>query len=367
MSKNKNTNLFLDSALIQKTSISLINLEVARKIIHNHQFSKSKSTLFSRGKRTDSFFTEDSNLYAAPREQKLSKEGFVLDKSVRKWDSLSARVVRGYVERVPKRKDNKSFLYKKLLRRYERLGEELSAGSKNIIDKFSVVKLWNASIIAAIIFGMFTMTMIYKYLGQGASAGSVNDKSITQKESDSSPVLLTEAQVLGAEDSSDEDEIDNQDNVEYIEKVIQNLEKSEKRELEKEIKKMVKGYPIEKMVPYIVEKDKIVAAFIIGIAKKESNWGKRVPVLSGQDCYNYWGYRGKRRMMGTGGHTCFNSRKDAVDTIAKRLEWLVNNNKLNTPEKMIIWKCGSSCEGQSSYSVQKWISDVNMYFQKLND
>lgn len=366
MSKNKNINLFLDSALSRESNSDVLDLQIARKIIHNHQFNKSKSTLFSRGKRTDSFFTEDSNLYAIPREQKLSKKGFILNNPAKRWDSLSAKVAREYVERVPKRK-NTAFLYKKLLQRYENIGEELSIGSKNIIRIFSVVKLWNASIIAAILFGMFTMTMIYKYLGQGASAGNVNNNSIVQKESDGSPVLLTESQVLGIEDFSDEDEIDNRDNVEYIEKVIQNLEKSEKRELEKEIKKMVKGYPIEKMVPYIVEKDKIVVAFLIGIAKKESDWGKRVPVLSGQDCYNYWGYRGKRRMMGTGGHTCFNSRKDAVDTVAKRLEWLVNNNKLNTPEKMIIWKCGSTCEGHSRYSVQKWISDVNMYFQKLND
>ncbi|HDH07560.1 MAG TPA: hypothetical protein ENG89_00880, partial [Candidatus Moranbacteria bacterium] len=285
MSKNKNINYSLDSALIQKTSIGLTDLEIARKIIHDHQFNKSKSTLFSQGKRTDCFFTEDSKLYITPREQKLFEKGVALNQSVKDWDSLSARVIKGYIERVPRQKDT-SFLYKKLLQRCEKFGEELSVGSRNVIERFSVVKLWNASIIAAILFGMFTMTMIYRHLGQGAFAGSTDGSSIVQKDSDSSPVLLTESQVLGAEDSSDEDEIDNQDNVEYIEKVIQNLEKSEKRELEKEIKKMVEGYPIEKMVPYIVEKDKIVVAFLIGIAKKESNWGKRVPVLNEQDCYN---------------------------------------------------------------------------------
>lgn len=133
------------------------------------------------------------------------------------------------------------------------------------------------------------------------------------------------------------------------------------------ISNMVKGHPIEGMLPYIFEKDRTVAAFLVGIAKKESNWGKRVPVLDGQDCFNYWGYRGVRRLMGTGGHTCFNSRKDAVDTVAKRIEKLVYSQKLNTPEKMILWKCGFSCEGHSRESVKKWISDVNMYFSQLDE
>ncbi|MFZ2299809.1 MAG: hypothetical protein WAW00_01570, partial [Candidatus Moraniibacteriota bacterium] len=133
------------------------------------------------------------------------------------------------------------------------------------------------------------------------------------------------------------------------------------------VRNMVKGYPIEEMLPYIFEQDRLTAAFLVGIAKKESNWGKRVPVLNDQDCFNYWGYRGIRRMMGTGGHTCFNSRKDAVETVAKRLNTLINSQQLNTPEKMIIWKCGFSCAGHSRESVKKWISDVDMYFKEISD
>ena len=133
------------------------------------------------------------------------------------------------------------------------------------------------------------------------------------------------------------------------------------------VREMVKGYPIEAMLPYIFEKDRMTASFLIGIAKKESNWGKRIPVLDGQDCFNYWGYRGVRRMMGSGGHTCFNSRKDAVDTVAVRLDKLINSEKLNTPEKLVVWKCGYSCAGHSRESVRKWISDVDMYFSLAND
>ena len=65
-------------------------------------------------------------------------------------------------------------------------------------------------------------------------------------------------------------------------------------------------------------------------------------------------------------HTCFDSPKDAVDTVAKRIETLVNNEKLNTAAKMVVWKCGYDCSWDSKIDVQKWISDVDYYFQKLN-
>lgn len=141
-------------------------------------------------------------------------------------------------------------------------------------------------------------------------------------------------------------------------------ENLEKIELEKKIFEMVEGYPIEQMVPYIIEKDTTVAAFLISIAKKESNWGKRVPVYQGKDCYNYWGYRGPNR-IGSGGHSCFNNPKEAVDVVGKRIETLVYKKNLDTPEKMIIWKCGSSCTTHSKYGVRKWISDVSLYYDKL--
>lgn len=140
-----------------------------------------------------------------------------------------------------------------------------------------------------------------------------------------------------------------------------------KEKYEESIREMVRGYPIEAMLPAILAQDRLTAAFLIGIAKKESNWGKRIPVLEGQDCFNYWGYRGIRRMMGSGGHTCFNSREDAVETVARRLEKLIQSEKLDTPEKMIVWKCGFSCEGHSRESVKKWISDVDMYFSQLSE
>jgi hypothetical protein len=71
--------------------------------------------------------------------------------------------------------------------------------------------------------------------------------------------------------------------------------------------------------------------------------------------------------MGTGGHTCFDSPKDAVDTVAKRMETLIEEYDRDTPSKMVVWKCGSDCNvtgGQAA--ADKWISDVAMYFNKLN-
>lgn len=136
-------------------------------------------------------------------------------------------------------------------------------------------------------------------------------------------------------------------------------------ELEADIKNMVYGHPIEKMSKYIASRDKQTAAFMIAIAKKESNWGKRVPVLDGKDCFNYWGYKEKRERMGSGGHTCFNNPRDAVYTVANRIDKLVTEYNLDTPSKMIVWKCGYGCVGHDKESVNKWVADVDLYYQEL--
>lgn len=134
--------------------------------------------------------------------------------------------------------------------------------------------------------------------------------------------------------------------------------------LENKIKKMTAGYPIDKMAYYISLQDKDVAAFMVAIAKKESNWGKRTPKLNGQECYNYWGFRKKRIRMGSGGHTCFDNPKDAVKTVSKRIENLLAKG-IDTPQKMVLWKCGYGCGEHNSKSVAKWIQDVSLYYNKF--
>lgn len=130
------------------------------------------------------------------------------------------------------------------------------------------------------------------------------------------------------------------------------------------VEKLTSGHPIEEMSRYIAQEDEDVAAFLVAIAKKESNWGERTPKLNGQECYNYWGFRQKRERMGSGGHTCFDNPKDAVRSVADRIEDLMEKD-VNTPEKMVVWKCGYSCDGHNSQSVQKWINDVKLYYNKL--
>lgn len=136
--------------------------------------------------------------------------------------------------------------------------------------------------------------------------------------------------------------------------------------LQREITSMVQGYPMERMARYIAAQDKIVAAYLVSIAKKESNWGRRVPVGDdGRDCFNYWGYRGPSKETGTGGHTCFNSPRQAVRTVAARIHTLVYEYDRDQPAEMIVWKCGYTCEGHNPESVAKWKSDVAYYFHKF--
>lgn len=144
------------------------------------------------------------------------------------------------------------------------------------------------------------------------------------------------------------------------------IEVKKESKLEKGIKEMVKGYPIEKMAPYIAKKDPQTAAFLVAIAKKESNWGKRRPVLNGEDCYNYWGFRLKTERMGSDGHTCFDSPKEAVNMVAERLDELIQEEKINSPNEMIVWKCGYGCQDEEKdKSELKWIKDVGYYYNEL--
>ncbi len=242
---------------------------------------------------------------------------------------------------------------KDTLWRFWRRTEIYSRRARRIASRFipdiAPRKMLYGSLVGGIAFGMVSMAFMERYLDDGVAASSSKNQAV---------------QAISNQAETDQEVTSYDKNDDLF---LQYFSEEASDQYEQSVRDMVKGYPIEDMLPYIFEKDRTVAAFLIGIAKKESNWGKRVPVLDGQDCFNYWGYRGVRRMMGTGGHTCFNSRKDAIDTVAKRIEKLVYSEKLNTPAKMIVWKCGSSCDGHSRESVKKWISDVDMYFEQLNE
>ncbi len=137
--------------------------------------------------------------------------------------------------------------------------------------------------------------------------------------------------------------------------------------LENKVRTMTMGFPIEAMSAVIALQNKTTAAFLVGIAKKESNWGKRVPrAEDGSDCYNYWGYRGAGSRGIAMGHGCFGSPEQAVGIVGGRLDTFVNEYKFKTAEDLIVWKCGWSCDGHSNKSVKKWIADVGYYTRKFD-
>ncbi len=142
--------------------------------------------------------------------------------------------------------------------------------------------------------------------------------------------------------------------------------KSEHSLFEAELREIVAGYPIEAMVPAIAEYDREIAGLIVGIGKKESNWGKRVPRTdNGEDCFNYWGYKGAGTRGIAMGHGCFGDPTEAVHAIGNRLQELVELRRTSEPANMTIWKCGSSCATHSPESVRKWISDVDLYYREI--
>lgn len=134
-------------------------------------------------------------------------------------------------------------------------------------------------------------------------------------------------------------------------------------EMEKDIKKLVVGHPIEKMAPYISRQNEDVAAYLVAIAKKESNWGKFSPQKDGKTCYNYWGYRGTYNQTDSG-YSCFDSPRQAVRVVGGRIAELLAQ-KIDTPGEMVVWKCGSSCVGHDPAGVDKWIRDVGFYYRKF--
>jgi len=142
-------------------------------------------------------------------------------------------------------------------------------------------------------------------------------------------------------------------------------EKQPEKEVDLKLADMLSGSPMEEMVPALSTRSKDVAAYLVAIAKKESNWGKHTPKKNGQECYNYWGYRGKENTTNSG-YSCFDSPEHAVEVVGNRIERLIDQN-INTPAKMVVWKCGRDCEAAGGQAAaNKWIADVASYYNKLN-
>lgn len=126
---------------------------------------------------------------------------------------------------------------------------------------------------------------------------------------------------------------------------------------------LVGDTPIKEMVPFISERNEKVAAFLVGIAKKESSLGIASPSKDGKTCYNYWGYKGEGGRGVGMGYACFASAQEAVSTVGDKIEDLVNKDR-TTPAKMVdTWKCGSSCVNDPG--APGWVAAVAVYFNAL--
>jgi flagellum-specific peptidoglycan hydrolase FlgJ len=355
---SKEKSAMLDSLNRPRKRITLFDLPLARFVIKN----KNSSILFSRHGKTRNFCTRDSKLYYTQEELSRVRRGEEIFRVTSWMDSLASR----HYARIhyfdpsliySRKKDDP--IYERIEERYSSLKNYISDLVTNSVQGVSMTRMWNVSVVCSLIFGMLLMTMIYRYLGQGVNAESQETASAST------------SQVLAAETVQTDTPTDTE--MQLAEKILEkeqaqdNEDNLTQSDFEKKLTEMVKGYPIEKMVPYIAKKDKLVAAFMISIAKKESGWGEHVPLYQGEDCYNYWGFRAQRDKMGTGGHTCFDSPQDAVDSVAKRLQSIISNEKITTPKGMVVvWKCGYDCSWDDPEAVNKWVSDVSGYFDDVN-
>jgi hypothetical protein len=179
--------------------------------------------------------------------------------------------------------------------------------------------------------------------------------------------------VLGATDSQvDESSPQDTDDNNYLqladENVVMNLiakiDDEKHADFTSEILTYVKGKPMEDMAPYIAKQPRIVAAFIVGIAMKESKFGTYSPHLDGRDCHNYWGFKGGGTTTSSG-YTCFDTPEESIRVVGKRISKLVDGGRTN-PAEMVIWKCGASCSWDDPANVRSWIADVGVNFYKLN-
>ncbi len=131
------------------------------------------------------------------------------------------------------------------------------------------------------------------------------------------------------------------------------------------IEKLVGDKPMASMVNEIAARDPKTAAYLVAIAKHESNLGEFSPKKDGKDCFNYWGFRGTYNQTESG-YSCFDSPAQAVDVVGNRIQALNDIQNFNTPAQMLIWKCGGSCAGHDPADVQRWKNDVAYYFNRID-
>ncbi|OGI26250.1 MAG: hypothetical protein A3J76_01565 [Candidatus Moranbacteria bacterium RBG_13_45_13] len=173
-----------------------------------------------------------------------------------------------------------------------------------------------------------------------------------------------EVKLIGTNIKNKSGKICSGENDEYQKELAKRESGEDRNELKEDVADIVKNTPMAAMTDAISQKPRPVAAFIVGIAMKESKFGVYSPKKGGRDCYNYWGFKGGGTTV-AGGYTCFASPEQAVDAVGGKIEKMVAKG-VRTPAQAISWKCGSSCAGHGEANVRKWISDVAINFYKIN-
>lgn len=135
----------------------------------------------------------------------------------------------------------------------------------------------------------------------------------------------------------------------------------------KNAEEIIQDKPMQNMIEAVAKRDTQTAAYLVAIAKKESNSGKFAPKdENGKECYNYWGYRGSQKTTKSG-YSCFDSPEQAVGVVGDRIQILSQIGERDTPREMVIWKCGANCAAAGGHAAaKKWIADVALYYEKLN-
>ena len=336
----------------------------AEKKINKIKNSTKGETIFLSNYRRDFFVDGVKRKIIHPQKQIDIKNGCWTTLKVKKMALLSDTSPESFFGKTKKAKKHHSSFSK------SRTFEALAEFNKQPLPRSSSFFEfdWQASFLRTKSFATACIALVLMTFGmvfaiQHKTANKINDILVAAQVSQTQKTVAVQAQVIENKESV----IDEQFNEELDKLVLETLKSFENlkdEEFRQELKRILAGYPMEEMIPYIARQDRKVAAFLVGIGKKESNWGKRVPVLNGQDCYNYWGYRGIRARMGSGGHTCFDSPEDAVNTVGGRLGRLVNAD-VDTPQEMVLWKCGSACHKDPMAG--KWIRDVGLYFSKVDE
>lgn len=232
---------------------------------------------------------------------------------------------------------------------------------KSVSPLFMLGNLKFSACLLIISLTAFSFSYIFqKNLGQSAAAeemsasGGVVLGAMDDKNGESSRNLTD----IGEENLQLADE-------EVILNLIAKIDDEKHADFAREISTYIKGRPMESMAPYIAKQPRIVAAFLVGIAMKESKFGVYAPHdANGRDCHNYWGYRGPENTTASG-YSCFNSPEHAIQVVGKKINKLVAQG-ISNPAEMISWKCGSTCAGHGAENVRKWIADVGVNFYKLN-